>query len=203
MGFIYIIENKVNHLKYIGATSTTIKQRMHSHRFDKNETMISKSIQKYGWNSFEYGIIEETNNLEEREKYWIKHYNTLTPNGYNMNAGGTRLFGEENNFYGKKHSSKLIKYLSKLAAERIGVLNPFFGKHHSKLAKSKISDGNSIQVIMKDVGGNVLKTFKNAIVAGQYCTKKRLSFGKTPNSDIHKACKEGSKAFGFYWEYGE
>jgi len=40
---------------------------------------------------FTYEIIEK--NIDEldldiREKFWIKYYNTLIPNGYNMTLGG-------------------------------------------------------------------------------------------------------------------
>jgi hypothetical protein len=50
---------------------------------------VSKAIQKYG-NQMVYDIIEEVPDelLDEREIFWIKQLNCLTPNGYNLMTGG-------------------------------------------------------------------------------------------------------------------
>lgn len=43
-----------------------------------------------GIDNFKFEIIEQVDNLllNEREKYWIKQYNSLAPNGYNLTVGG-------------------------------------------------------------------------------------------------------------------
>ena len=45
---------------------------------------------KYGIDNFKFEIIEECDKsiLSEREKYWIKFYNSVAPNGYNLTTGG-------------------------------------------------------------------------------------------------------------------
>lgn len=46
-----------------------------------------RAIEKYGIDNFSIYTIEETNNPEEREKYWIEYYGSFK-NGYNATIGG-------------------------------------------------------------------------------------------------------------------
>lgn len=89
MGIIYCYTNKVNGKKYIGQTLYP-SQRKRSHRFNVNEGVKNKfydAVRCYGWESFSYEVLEETENLDECEVKWISHYNTLV-DGYNLNEGG-------------------------------------------------------------------------------------------------------------------
>lgn len=47
---------------------------------------------KYGYENFYYEILEsQIENYDEREQFWIKEYNSLVPNGYNVSPGGNGL----------------------------------------------------------------------------------------------------------------
>lgn len=69
---------------------------------------------------------------------------------------------------GVLRSKECKEKLSKLAKQRTGEKNSFFGKKHSKNTKLKISNANSIAVDMFDKNMNYIKTFKNAIEAAHY-----------------------------------
>lgn len=86
---IYIIKNDINKKVYIGQ-SINSEQRFKSHCKNNNDnSIIDKAIQKYGKEHFYYEIIEsQIENFNEREKYWIKYYNSITPFGYNILEGG-------------------------------------------------------------------------------------------------------------------
>ena len=93
---IYQIRNTVNGKIYVGQ-SVNIKERIAQHKykaFDKNEpgyrSAIHKAFRKYGVDAFEFSILEECSleDLDNREKYWIKHLSSATPNGYNILPGG-------------------------------------------------------------------------------------------------------------------
>lgn len=89
---IYIIKNNINEKVYIGQAIDT-KKRFQGHCKPSsailNNSLISKAIQKYGRECFYYEILEaQIENYNEREKYWIKQYNSLNPNGYNLLEGG-------------------------------------------------------------------------------------------------------------------
>ena len=98
MGYIYKIINTVNSKVYIGQTTRNIKVRWNEHlrkRFDENSKRYNlhlyKSIRKYGKDAFTIEAIECCDNdlLNDKEVFWIKHYNSADPNcGYNLTLGG-------------------------------------------------------------------------------------------------------------------
>lgn len=97
---IYKIENLVNGKVYIGQ-SINIEQRWynHIHELDENRhcnSYLQNSWNKYGKEKFKFSIIEECliNEIDEKEIYWIKYYDSLNPTkGYNLTAGGQGLHG--------------------------------------------------------------------------------------------------------------
>ena len=103
MGYIYKIENLLNHKIYIGQTTKErATDRFSQHRYlarhPEQETSISylhRAMSKYGVDNFSFEVIEEVEDslLNEREQYWIKEKNSLTPNGYNMTKGGEGSIG--------------------------------------------------------------------------------------------------------------
>jgi group I intron endonuclease len=87
---IYKIVNKVNEKIYIGQTTKGILKRLHSH--SRSDMIIGKAIRKYGIQSFDISVIdvaEDKQTLNEKEKYWIRKLNSLSPHGYNISIGGT------------------------------------------------------------------------------------------------------------------
>lgn len=85
---IYIIKNDINTKVYIGQ-SLNSKKRFASHCKKNNDnSLIDKAIQKYGKEHFWFEILEsQIENYNEREKYWIKYYNSKVPFGYNILSG--------------------------------------------------------------------------------------------------------------------
>ena len=76
---------------YMGQTIQKFNDRIRSHQRKGSEcTAISRAIQKYG-DEMKYEIIEDNiphKQLDEREIYWIKELNSLSPGGYNLTTGG-------------------------------------------------------------------------------------------------------------------
>ena len=88
---IYKITNTQNGKIYIGQ-SRHIYRRWTEHKCDakdeSNPTLLYKAFRKHGEQNFKFEVLEECSpdNLTDRENYWIYHYNTLSPNGYNIKA---------------------------------------------------------------------------------------------------------------------
>lgn len=87
-GFIYKYTSPSKH-SYIGQTIQSLNQRAHTAYNGlgyKKCKVFWQAIQKYGWSNFKVEILEEVpiQILNEREEFYIKHYNTLAPNGYNI-----------------------------------------------------------------------------------------------------------------------
>lgn len=106
---IYKITKKENGKSYIGQ-SNNIERRFAEHKY-KTDTAIDLAINKYGVDAFEFEIIEECSleQLDEREIYWIAHYNTYEGFGYNCNAGGGNSCGENNGR--TKLTNKDVEYI--------------------------------------------------------------------------------------------
>lgn len=88
---IYLITNKINNMQYIGQ-SIDIEERFYRHSLAHDNCYFHNAVKKYGWNNFKTEILEkclpDKKILNELEKKYIKQYNTLMPNGYNMTIGG-------------------------------------------------------------------------------------------------------------------
>lgn len=89
---IYIIKNDINDKVYIGQT-VNMKNRWYHHisneKISRKYSLISQAIAQYGKEHFHYEILEhQIENYDEREKYWIKRYNSRVPKGYNIAVGG-------------------------------------------------------------------------------------------------------------------
>ena len=124
---IYIYTNKISGKFYIGQ-SCNPKQRNYSHKsnaFCGYNTIFYKAIRKYGFDNFEFDILEsnltkiEADNLEIR---LIALYNTRNKKcGYNQLKGGNysgELVGELNGQFGKKRPD-----LVERNKQRIGLKN--------------------------------------------------------------------------------
>ena len=89
---IYIIKNVINNKVYIGQAIDT-KQRFNSHKsrasINSDNSPIHDAMSSLGVNNFYVEILEsQIENYNERERYWIKYYNSIVPNGYNLLSGG-------------------------------------------------------------------------------------------------------------------
>lgn len=103
---IYKITNLLNENAYIGL-SVNIEKRWKDHTkraFDPksqeyNKTLY-KAFRKYGLENFRFEVLEEcqTEDLNEREKYWITYFNTYH-GGYNETPGGDGVHDQK----GEKH----------------------------------------------------------------------------------------------------
>lgn len=92
MPYIYKITNQINGKIYIGKTYNSIESRFKEHVRDSKRQRNEKrplyvAINKYGSENFSLELIEETNEPEEREKFWIEYFQSYK-NGYNATTGG-------------------------------------------------------------------------------------------------------------------
>lgn len=108
---IYIIKNKINNKVYIGQ-SVNAAERYTKHLSDVRNCpsqIIHQAMAKYGIQNFWYEILEyQIENYDEREKYWIQHYNSVVPNGYNVAIGGQGVGSGIENPNAKIKDQKII-----------------------------------------------------------------------------------------------
>jgi group I intron endonuclease len=86
-------------MKYVGQTTRTLKQRKSSHLSSskKGSTYyLHRAIRKYGSENFKWEVIYNATSeeeLNEKETYFIKEYNTNSQDGYNLTEGGRGIRG--------------------------------------------------------------------------------------------------------------
>jgi group I intron endonuclease len=92
-GKIYCAHCTVTGKKYIGKTIQDLSQRIRQHYKDRKRLnyLFYRAINKHGWDSFVWGIVEECDIkfLNKKEEYWIYFYKTnQSQYGYNSSFGG-------------------------------------------------------------------------------------------------------------------
>ena len=89
-GIIYCAYNKVNQKRYIGQTIQRLCERRVAHYTKDPQIYFHRALHKYDKEDFEWSVIDVAQSKEEldqKEKFWIKQYNTLDPTrGYNLNT---------------------------------------------------------------------------------------------------------------------
>ena len=90
MYFIYRITNKLNGKVYVGRTTQNPKTRLRQHiagmGFGK-KMPIHLAIQKHGIDNFDFEVVYTGFNISDAgyaELYFINEYNSIAPNGYNV-----------------------------------------------------------------------------------------------------------------------
>lgn len=86
-GRIYLVTNTVNGKQYVGQTITKYSKQGHGHA-------IKAAYKKHGRKAFTYDVVfsgvDCPKLLDFAEKFWIKVFNSVQPNGYNLEEGGRR-----------------------------------------------------------------------------------------------------------------
>ena len=95
-GSIYIIRNTINNKVYIGQTTQTIGIRFTNHKMASRtgeDTKFYRAMRKHGEENFYPELLEqvEVEDLNDRERYWIKYYDSYY-NGYNSTLGGDQPY---------------------------------------------------------------------------------------------------------------
>ena len=93
-GKIYKYTNLINNKVYIGQTKQSLEERHKRHLAQlKDNTYFHRAIKKYGISNFKMELVEDKilfKDLDAREKFWIKYYDSFytTGKGYNLTEGG-------------------------------------------------------------------------------------------------------------------
>lgn len=123
---IYQVENAINGKSYVGKTIKTAERRFKEHTCGKR-SLISRAIKKYGIKNFKVLTIDKAEFLEElneKEKYWIKEKGSKFPNGYNLALGGEG--GDLSEFIDYKPHTEETK--KKISRSTKGKPSPMKGK---------------------------------------------------------------------------
>ncbi len=199
MGYIYAHINKINNKRYIGQAKDVGDRWKYEGIKYKTCPRFWSAIQHYGWNNFQHIILEETDNLDEREKYWISYYDTTNPEkGYNLTLGGT----------GGDIFSTLSKEKQDEWREKCRKANEERGKQwHEKLSeaqKKAWAEGRRTKGL-NEAGSKTVRCVETGIEYPS-CAEAMQAMGKPRNrssyiSRVANKQKDRKTYNGYHWEW--
>jgi len=140
---IYCATCFINNKSYIGLTKQFLirkKQHIKISKSNNNKKKIfafHHALKKYGPENFTWIIIETHDNLSDAndaEEFFISYFETLAPNGYNLELGGCNNSPTAET---RKKISDTLKVTSFFIGKK-GVLHPNFGRTVSKKEKENL-----------------------------------------------------------------
>ena len=213
MAYIYKITNTINGKMYIGKTEQTIEKRFQQHCNDSQRDGMSnrplyKAMRKYGVEFFSIEEIEQTDQPEEREIYWIEFYGTFK-NGYNATLGGD---GKKYIDYDLVVATYQELQNARKTAEKLGispdsVLNILKSKNIPVCSSPEIALRQFGKITnMYSLDGKFIQSFPSTNAAAEYMVQNGLTGCKktTIKQHITEVCTGRRKtAAKFKWKYSE
>ena len=209
MAYIYQIVNDINQKVYVGKTEFSIERRFKEHCKDafreRNENRpLYRAMRKYGIEHFHVELLEETDNPNEREVYWIEQKRSFKY-GYNATRGGDgkRYLDYDIIIETYKQLQSVIEVARKLNIDyhQVSLIlrtNGIQPKTPGQATKDKL--GIPINQLTKE--GEYIQTFSSigeAALSIKGDDSRNLA-GMT--SHISDVCKGRRKtAYGYKWEY--
>ncbi len=123
---IYKYTNLDNGKIYIGRSVNISKRKWEHIHHPSPYSYFDQVISTIGEEHFKFEIIEECSKeeLQEREKYWIKFYNCCVldnrNNGYNLTRGGEE-YKSENNPWAKLNTKQVFEIIDKLQNTKVSI----------------------------------------------------------------------------------
>jgi len=161
-GVIYCFHCIFTGKKYIGVTEKTLEHRLKQHlgnvgRNYKTCRKFYNSIRKYGIENFIVGIVEECdkNELFEKEKFYIKKYNTYV-NGLNSTLGGEGSSGWKHT----EETKKLIREKRRKQVISEETKQKLRGKKHTEEWKRKHIERITGRVVSEETRKKLSKRLK-------------------------------------------
>ncbi len=226
-GFVYSIKNCINQKIYIGQTIRDVQSRMINHKSTANKRpyknkWLYQDIKKYGWDNFKISMIKKVESfnklglikeLDKLEKLYIQELNTLFPNGYNINVGGSDAAVKETSVYQfDKQGNFLRKYKSvtdaskDICISRVCIHDCCNGKQataggyiwswNNKIPNTSIKIKQKC-IGMFDLNNNLIKKFnspKDAAIEVFNNISKASGISRCLSN-------KGKTAYGFIWKY--
>lgn len=163
---IYCIKSISRNKTYVGQ-SVYLTRRLSDHKSNllkgrHGNEILQHHCNKYGLDDLKFEILEvcKIDKLDERERYWIKYYNSLNrKNGFNMESGGNdgkefsverrqAITGEGNPMFGRRHSKQFVHYMK----IKNRALSDKLSENDVKAIKKRLANSEKQSFLAKEYG---------------------------------------------------
>lgn len=219
MGQIYGIKrNSDQKIVYIGQTTKNYLERWNEHiRTAKRGQgfAIHAALRKYNYD-FSPVLIEECEQLNDREKYWINFFNTkIGCGGYNMTDGGEQCSDNiktpvyqytidgiyVNSFSSISEAAREISgFHNGICKVLNGKLNIAYGYRWSNKKQDRLPPlntnytGSSKPVMQLDLQNNIINIFSSTKEAARFLNKSQGNISMVANG-------KRNSAYGYKWKF--
>ena len=166
---MYCHKNKINGKRYIGMTSQSPNERFRNGNGYKSSPHFFHAIQKYGWNNFDHMILAQNLSKDEAIRKEIEIIALYRSNdakfGYNITPGGEVCAGEDNPWFGKKHTAESKEKMSRAKK----------GVPKSEEWRRKISNSNKGKIVSDQTKEKMRKSHADVSGKNNPMYGKRLS----------------------------
>ena len=171
-----------NEKTYVGITCQKVERRWRNGKGYEGQ-LVYDAIKKYGWDNIKHIILENglsKEQAEEKEKYYIKKYDSLSHrNGYNIESGGYVCGSLSDETKAKISESK--------KGTMKGEKHWHYGKHWGDDVKNKISESHKG---MKYGKGTLEK--KREMFSGKKNPMYGVKLTAERKSKLQKACVDAT-----------
>lgn len=210
---IYGLKNKITGKWYVGQSITSIKNRWDEYRRVQcyNQPKLINALRKYGYDAFEKVLLEECaadqSVLNDREDYWIKHYDSVE-NGYNCRYGGANgKFSKEaklrvkqgclNKVYtpelleklsagGKRSKGKIVSEETKNRMSVAHRKNAMKNRDHMLKMNARSVELRKNKLIADEINRKISEASKGKIISES--SREKISLAMKEHHQTHKHC---------------
>ena len=203
MAIIYKISNDINDKVYIGQTTYSLEFRYKQHLREyekKTQRKLYIAMNEIGIEHFKVEVIEKCNEqeLDEREKYWIRYYNSQKE-GDNMTIGGNggSIYDIDDEEVNKLWNDGLtIGEIAKKYGCRTYSISQRLKNNPTYSPQKAVLRSSNKSVYGYDLKGLLLYSFPSANAAERYFTNRQ------EGDNIAACCRGFQKtAYGLYWSH--
>lgn len=191
---IYKITDRTNNKIYIGQTKRDIYKRFGEHlsrvtsnRKNDRACSLYIAMSNHGRENFYVELVEEVedNVADQREKYWIKEFDSINPDkGYNLDCGG-RIISEA------CRKAQIALQIGKPVSERVAKLNKERGM---KMAKT---------ICQYSKNGEFISEFPSIIEASRQTGCDRRSIQRQLKGEANVGTPHSFGNLKYIWKYKE
>lgn len=216
MAIIYKITNDINGKIYIGQTSYSLEKRFKEHCSDSRKEGLEirplyRAMRKYGIEHFHIESLEETNNPNERETYWIERLNSYGNGNYNATKGGDgKTLYNHNEILSRLRDYPYPKQVAEEFGCSVDIVRDIAKANSIQtrsasidgLVKSAVNEKKSVIAYTKD--DIEVAKFESTSEAAKWCVENKLA--TTLNSGVRAHIAEAANgkrktAYKHKWKY--